>query len=349
MTDKRNVFIGTDSGATTSKTGGIWEDGSIVSTELRQSSTNSQNGTEAVISGWIDGVLGFLKENDISWEQVQGVGLALPGPYQSYGVMGNTPNLPASFVGWNFYEDYKNALSKASGKDMDLIVGNDGDFGGVGEAAQVNDNNQKSVLLLAPGSGLGTAYVNPEGIPLTGDNFAGMEGGHMPVPLHYLGEGLDKVPPFTCGCERPWGCIEAYAAISGLPQYIDFFLPQFPDHPFHHSTATPKENALSLRGLAQEEDALALKIFDTQARALGIHAANLCMVLDPSIVVIGGGLIDPESTSDRFRKRYMDGIEKAAKPLLWPSQRSKIYFVQASLGELSQAIGAALMAKYSNK
>jgi len=349
MSVKRDVYIGIDSGATTSKTGGVWADGSIISTDLRQSSTNSEQGTEAVVAGWTEGVLGFLKENEISWEQVKGVGLALPGPYQSYGVLDYTPNLPDLFTGWNFLKDCSEALKVAAGRTVPLVVGNDGDFGGVGEAAMLRGDGDSSVLFLAPGSGLGAAYINSQGIPLSGDNFAGMEGGHMPVPLHYLGEGLDDVKPFSCGCGRTWGCIEAYSSLSGLPQYIECFLPQFPDHPFHTSTDSMKSNAFALRALAQDGDELALKIFDTQAKALGIHVANMSMALDPGIVVIAGGLIDPESTTEEFRNRYLKGIEEAARPLLYPMQRENVRFCAATLGELSQSIGAALMALYSDQ
>ena len=80
MTSQKHVFIGSDSGATTSKTGGVWADGSMVSMKLLQSSTNAQAGTEAVIKGWVQGVAGFLAENNLTWRQVRGVGLAIPGP-----------------------------------------------------------------------------------------------------------------------------------------------------------------------------------------------------------------------------------------------------------------------------
>jgi hypothetical protein len=68
---RRSIFIGTDSGATTSKTGGIWDDETIISHELRQSSTNSAAGKDAVIKGWVDGINGFLIDNDLSWDQVR--------------------------------------------------------------------------------------------------------------------------------------------------------------------------------------------------------------------------------------------------------------------------------------
>src|SRR5690606_18687011 len=128
---------------------------------------------------------------------------------------------------------------------------------------------------LAPGSGLGAAYIDAHGLPLTGDHLAGMEAGHMPAPLHLLGAGLEKAAPFSCGCGRNWGCIEAYTTISGLPQYLNHLLPNYPDHPLATSSDTPKHKALSLRGLAQKGDALALEIFDLQAKALGLHVANL--------------------------------------------------------------------------
>jgi predicted NBD/HSP70 family sugar kinase len=337
------IFLGTDSGATTSKTGGVFGDGSIISQKLRQSSTNTQAGTAAVVRGWVEGVNGFLTENNLAWSQVAGVGLAIPGPYDRYGVLGRSANLPVSFAGWDFHADYSRALAAAAGRAIPLIVGNDGNYGGVGEAHRVRAGRKAGVLMLAPGSGLGCAYVDPNGAPLDGDALCGMEAGHIPAPLHRLG----GIRAFSCGCGRDWGCIEAYTTISGLPQLLEEFLQRHPTHALATSTASAKEKALSLRGLAQKGDALALDIFDFQARALGLHAASLALALDPEFVVIGGGLIDPESTTPEFRERYLRGIRDAALPYLFPQQRAKMQFVPATLGELSQAIGAALVARHA--
>ena len=65
--------------------------------------------------------------------------------------------------------------------------------------------------------------------------------------------------------------------------------------------------------------------------------------------LIGGGLIDPHSTTEEFRKRYLDGIRAAAEPWLFPVQQRTIQIVPAALGELSQAIGASLTALYTWK
>ena len=338
---KQNIFIGTDSGATTSKIGAVWEDGRTVSTKLLQRPTHSQKGPAAVVAGWVSAVNEYLELNGLNWPQVRGVGLAIPGPFRRYGVLDRSANLPRSFVGWDVYTAYRRALAKRAGRPLPLIVGNDGKCGGMAEAQYARGNARTSVLMLAPGSGLGSAFIDPHGLPLDGDTLAGMETAHMPAPLHLLG-----VKPFPCGCGRNWGCIEAYTTISGLPYLLAEKIIKYPRHKLARSTAATREKVLSLRGLAQKGDPLALEIFDFQARAMGWHVANLAMALDPGIVVIGGGLMDTEATTKKFRERYVKIVHQAAATYLWPAQRKHIKIVPAVLGELSQAIGAALSAHH---
>jgi predicted NBD/HSP70 family sugar kinase len=82
---------------------------------------------------------------------------------------------------------------------------------------------------------------------------------------------------------------------------------------------------------------------------MGHLLASLTMVLDAEFIVIGGGLMDPESTTEAFRSRYLRIIHETMEPNLWPAQRGRINIVSAALGELSQAIGAALVALYKNR
>lgn len=345
MSSNKSIFIGTDSGATTSKINAVWENEEPVTTKLLQRPTNSQNGTGAVISGWIESIGIFLKENNLTWAQVNGVGLAIPGPYQRYGVLDRSANLPLSFAGWDVVADYTKALAQAAGRNVPLVMGNDGQYGGVAEARLARRNTKSSVLMLMPGSGLGCAYIDQNGLPLAGDTLAGMEGAHMPAPLQMLG----NIRPFPCGCGRDWGCFEAYTTISGLPHLLEEKLKKYPDHELAKASGTPKEKALSLRSRAQKGDPLALEIFDFQARAMGLHIANLTLALDAGIVVIGGGLMDPEATTPEFRERYLRLIREAAEPYFWPTQRKTIKIVPAVLGDLSQAIGAALVALYRSR
>jgi glucokinase len=343
-TSKQQVFIGTDCGATMSKVGGIWASGTTISTKLHQHPTNSQKGPAAVVTGWVDAISGYLEENGISWGQVNSVGLAIPGPYLRYGVLGHSANMPPSFEGWDFYTAYSQALAQKAGRAVPLVVGNDGAFGGVGEAQRVRGAGTGAVLMLAPGSGLGSAYVDAHGLPLSGDTLAGMETAHMAAPLQLLG-----AKPYPCGCGRTWGCVELYTTLAGLPYLLAEKLPSYPDHPLAKSTQTPREKALALRGLAQKGDPLAVELFDFQARAMGLHIANLTLALDPEFVVIGGGLMDPENTTEAFRERYLNMVRETARPHLWPVQRERLTILPSTLGELSQAIGAALVALYRSK
>jgi glucokinase len=80
-----------------------------------------------------------------------------------------------------------------------------------------------------------------------------------------------------------------------------------------------------------------------------LHVASLAMALDPEFVVIGGGLMDPEATSSEFRERYLGIIRATANPYLWPAQRTRLTIVPATLGDLSQSIGAALAALYQSR
>jgi glucokinase len=341
MAGQRQVFIGTDGGATTSKVGAVWEDGTAVSTRLLQRPTGSEKGPGETVTRWVDAIDEYLKSNGISWAQVGGVGLAIPGPYQRYGVFDHSPNLPETFVGFDVHTAYMQALSERAGVAIPLIVGNDGNMGGVAEAQRARGNSTGTVLMLAPGSGLGCAYIDRNGLPLDGDTICGMEAAHMPAPLHLLG-----AKPYPCGCGRTWGCVEVYTTLSGLPYLLADALTRHPEHDLARSGGEPKERSMALRGLAQKNDPLALEIFDFQARALGLHVASLAMALDPTFVVIGGGLMDPESTSVAFRTRYLEGVRAAADPYLWPVQRTRLTIVPAALGDLSQAVGAALASLY---
>ncbi len=340
----RPVYIGTDGGATTSKVGGVWEDGTTISTRLLQSPTNAREGPEATVRGWVQGITAYLSENGLTWEQVRGVGLAIPGPYRRYGVFDRSANLPESFVGFDVHTSYSKALAERAGRVVPLVVGNDGNMGGVAEAQRVRGSGTGTVLMLAPGSGLGCAYVGRDGLPLDGDTLAGMEAGHMPAPLQLL-----QVRPYPCGCGRTWGCVEVYTTLAGLPHLLAEKLAQYPEHELARSPLGPRERALALRGLAQKGDALASELFDFQARALGLHVANLAMAVDPQYVVVGGGLMDPEATTAAFRERYVRVVRETALPYLWQAQRESMSVVPATLGDLSQAVGAALVALYHGR
>jgi glucokinase len=344
MDRSRHIYLGTDGGATTTKIAAVWHDGTTVSTRLLQRPTSAQMGPHAVVDGWVETTSAYLAENGLTWEQVQAVGVALPGPQRRYGVLERGPNLPESFAGFDVLTAYSAALAGRAGRDVPLVVGNDGNMGGVAEAQRVRGAGTGTVVMLAPGSGLGTAYIDRRGLPLEGDTLAGMEAAHMPAPLHLL-----DAKPYPCGCGRTWGCVEVYTSLAGLSYLLEEQLVRQPDHQLARSLLTGKDRALALRGLAQQGDDLALGLFEFQARALGLHVATLAMALDPRFVVIGGGLMDPDATTAAFRERYLGIVRDTAMPYLWPAQRTQMTIAPTVLGDLSQAIGAALAALYHSR
>jgi glucokinase len=155
MGARQHIYIGTDSGATTSKVGGVWSDGTTISTSLLQRPTNAHLGTEAVVRGWVEAITDYLTQNGLVWDQVQGVGLATPGPYQRYGVLDRSPNLPESFAGFDVHTAYSSALAERARRPVPVVVGNDGNMGGVADAQRVRGAGKGAVLMLAPCSGLG--------------------------------------------------------------------------------------------------------------------------------------------------------------------------------------------------
>jgi len=331
MRAQETVYLGIDCGATTSKVAGVDAAGRPLANRLRQAPTRSSEGAAAIIEGWMEGVCGFMAEHGLRWEQVGGVGLAIPGPYRGYGVLGPMPNMPKALDGWRFLDELSAAVEQAAGRTVRVVTANDGLLAGVAEARLLQRDRRGSVLMLAPGSGLGCSFVDAEGRLLHGDHQAAVILCHMPAPCERLG-----LPAYPCGCGRDWGCFEAYTTIAGLPRY--------PEHELARSAEPVRAKALSLRGRAQAGDALALEIFDKQAQALGYAAAAGCMAYDPSHVVIGGGLMDPEATGAAFRKRYLDRVQGAAAEYLWVDP-AELAWHQARLGELSQAIGAALLSQ----
>ena len=157
----------------------------------------------------------------------------------------------------------------------------------------------------------------------------GMEGAHMPAPLQLLGMQAVSVRM------RPdWGCVEVYTTISGLPHLLDETLPKYPNHELASSPLGRKERALALRGLAQKGDPLAtrdLRLPGEDARAF--TSPSLAMALDPAVRVIGGGLMDPEATTEAFRERYLRiGPRDRGIPYLWTAQKERLTIVPGGAG-----------------
>jgi glucokinase len=88
----------------------------------------------------------------------------------------------------------------------------------------------------------------------------------------------------------------------------------------------------------EHEDALATRLIDRAVRMLGAGIASAINLLDVEAVILGGGL------GTRLGPGFADRIHEAMAPHIFVPERQPPVLL-AELGELSGAIGAALLAE----
>lgn len=151
----------------------------------------------------------------------------------------------------------------------------DGHAFGLGEAVYGVGRGQRSLLLLAVGTGVGGSYVE-DGRPQLGAHHVAGHFGHIAVP-HAAG--------LPCPCGRT-GHLEAIAGGAGILSW------------YHGHGGDP--TVTSARELfAGPGDGVAAKALNLAGAALGTGAASLANALDPTVVVVAGGLAQPGTTWER--------------------------------------------------
>lgn len=194
---------------------------------------------------------------------------------------------------------------------LPVIVENDVDAHAAGEAWLGAAAGAKSALMVAVGTGVGGAVVL-DGAPLRGAHHLAGEMGHMPVPG---AEGL------ICGCGRP-GHLEALGSGPALHR-----------HYLRLGGDAAVVDTRAVVALAAQGDALAHGAVADSAACVGRAIAAICTVLDPEVVVVGGGLAEagPLWWSPMLRALRDEVIEPLADLPVLP----------ASLGSQAAIIGAA--------
>jgi glucokinase len=97
-----------------------------------------------------------------------------------------------------------------------------------------------------------------------------------------------------------------------------------------------KNNPGSLAAEAYRGDPLAGKAFEEVGEYLGVALANIVNLLDPEIIIVGGGVME---SSDLF----LPEVKKSMKKFIVNPQSKEVKLVKAKLGKLAGAIGAALL------
>ena len=265
-----NLTIGIDVGGTKVLGGVVDEAGNIL--EKARRDTPRQGGAE--LTKTIAEVALDLMRN----HKVSAVGVSAAGFVSSdRKTMLATPNI----AGWNGV-NLDAELTALIGTDV--VIENDGNAAAWGEAVFGAGRGEAHMLLLTIGTGIGAGIVVNGELHRGAFGIAG-EIGHMRV----VPEG------HLCGCGAR-GCFEQYASGSGLMRHVREAIAATPDIA-RNLLALGDGTIEGLKGhhvteAARAGDVVALAAFNTTAQWLGAGIASLSVILDPGIIVIGGGVVD---------------------------------------------------------
>lgn len=234
------------------------------------------------------------------------VGIGIPGAISpATGLIKNANN--TSMTGHKFDRDISQAL------DREVRLANDADCFALSEATDGAGAGAKSIFGIILGTGVGGGIV-VDGKLLAGPNAIAGEWGHNPLPW----PTKDELPGRACYCGRN-GCIETWVSGPGMRA--------------HHTAATgqnlsaPDIYAAATKGDPLAEQTMTLYI-DRLARAL----ATVINLIDPEIIVFGGGL----SNIDRLAR----DVPKVWTPYVF-SDRVDTKLANNQHGDSSGVRGAA--------
>jgi glucokinase len=312
-----SLTVGVDVGGTKVLGGVVDATGKVLATSRRD--TPREGGSE--LTKTIAAVaLELMREHSIT-----AVGVSAAGFVSSdRKTMLATPNI----ADWNGVQ-LEVELTKLIG--LPVVIENDANAAAWGEAKFGAGRNQAHMMMLTIGTGVGG------GIVVNNELYRGAFGiaaefGHLRV----VPEG------HLCGCGAR-GCFEQYASGSALRRHAREAISASPD--LARNLLARGDGTIdgltgqAITDAAREGDAVALAAFQTTAQYLGAGIASLAVLLDPSCVVIGGGVIDAGeillAPTREAMKRYMPFAGKHPYPEI----------VAAELGNEAGLVGVADLAR----
>ena len=313
MSKNNSNTIGIDVGGTKVLGGVVSQAGEILATARRDT---PREGGRALTETIADVAIELSKQYP-----VESIGVSAAGFISSdRQTILATPNI----AGWNGV-NLDQELTKIIGKR--IVLENDANSAAWGEFKFGAGRGRKDLMMLTLGTGVGGGLI------LAGSVFRGAFGigaelGHIRiVPDGHL-----------CGCGIR-GCLEQYASGSALMRHAREAINASPDL----ARNLLARGDVTLEGLkghhiteaARDEDPVALAAFNTMASYLGAGIASLCAVIDPSCIVLGGGVIDAGEI-------FLAPTRKAALSLI-PFSGKHPYpeIVPAELGNNAGLVGVA--------
>jgi glucokinase len=308
------VTVGLDVGGTKILAVALDRAGNVLASDKSPTPTVDPGALLAALGDAIDGVVAQVPD-----AQLAAVGIGLPGFLSPDGVPQQAPNLPAS-VGL----DVRGPLTERAGAAV--VVDNDANCAAWASFA-VDTDGATSVVAITFGTGIGGGIV-VDGQLLHGANgFAG-EPGHMIVDVNG--------PLCVCGQH---GCWEMYASGNGLGRLARAAVTE--GRGASLLAAVDGDVALVdgpiVGRLATNGNPEAAAILDDYAGWIAVGLVNLINLLDPAVIVLGGGVVE---LGDVLLSRVRGALD--SYPTMIGGRSTPVRL--SSLGPSAGAVGAALLA-----
>ena len=294
--------FGVDLGGTTVKIAYFDETGNML--EKWEIPTVTADGGKQILPDIAASIRSFMDAHNIADTSVLGIGIGVPGPVNSKGVVNKCVNL-----GWGKV-DIAQELSALTG--LNVKAGNDANVAAVGEFWKGGGQGFDNVVFVTLGTGVGGGIVI-DGRLLYGAHGAGAEIGHMV---------LNRDETAVCGCGKQ-GCAEQYCSATGIVRLAKL-------------AGMGDVTCKDIFDAGKAGDELALKVLDQYYAYLGEFLGSLCSVVDPEVVVLGGGV---SKAGDVLLK----GVEPYFHKYVFHAC-SDVKFALASLGNDAGAYGAFKLA-----
>ena len=308
----KKYAFGVDIGGTTIKMGFFETSGELI--EKWEIPTRTEdNGVNILpdIAADIDKKLG---EKSIDKSDVEGVGVGVPGPVDEDGTVFRCVNL-----GWGVF-NVQIELNRLT--ELKVKVGNDANVAALGEMWQGGGKGYKNIVMVTLGTGVGGGVIINEKI-VAGSDGAGGEIGHI---------NMKENEKEACGCGNH-GCLEQYAAATGIVRTTRKFLEEHPD--VETELNAEKLTAKDIFDCAKKGDEVAEKMVDRTAKILGRGLSQIACVVNPQVFVIGGGMSKAGSVLiEKVQNYYQQYAFHAAR---------NTYFKVADLGNDAGIYGGVRM------
>ncbi len=313
------VYIGIDLGGTNIAVGVVSEAGSILSEVSVK--TLAQRPYQEIVKDMASCVRKALNKAGLTEDDVKAIGIGVPGiATESTGTVLFCPNLNWTNV------PVRDELRKYF--DKPVFIGNDADVAALAESCAGVSAGSRCSVMITLGTGVGGGIVI-NGRPWTGAWGRGGEIGHMTL----VPDGV----PCTCGNN---GCVERYCSATALIRMGKQECFAFPDCGILAKAGGDPDriSAKSVIDAAKEGDASALRVFNSFVYYLVLTINNITNVLDPDIVVLGGGV---SRAGDFLLDAVRSGLKRYQMYKTLPGPRVEL----AQLGNEAGIIGAAMLGK----